>query len=413
MAVISTLDPKPSDTLRIFPAAHNWASDYSVSMEYLTDIFESGSGREQRRAVRERPRWKMDGAAMYSGETKLLLDYFFASWQPYRALAPFEHLGLTLKAPMAPNSPSASFYWEEAAAPAWLKPGARVILRNSRRPGVMETRTVASVTAGAINFSEYAPTEFPIGSKIFLAVEGFGGPNPTSSLKTNRTGTMSFSFTVDPTELVDVPDGDEPVYVGGKEVFARKMNWRDDVGINFVWSQDVIDYGFGDIGTPVPFDFASRISKANFLAKSRSEIWDAMKFFERCQGKRQSFYRPTYEDDIPFTALASGGLAILVQGRAFAATYADSTVFRRIALRMADGSLSHHLVDFVEALPSGDSILWLQDPLPSVPLSSQTVRGISWVLNSRFENDQISFVFKSDSVAEYSLAFRSLENFEL
>ena len=413
MAVVSTLDPKPTDTVRIFPAAHNWASDYSVSMEYLTDVFESGSGREQRRAVRERPRWRMEGNALYTGEAKMLLDYFFAAWQPYRAIAPFEHLGLTMRSPMAPNSAGASFVWEDTVAPVWLKPGSKVILRNARRPGAMETRTVSSVSPGSVTFSEYSPTEFPIGSKIFLTVEGFGGPSPTSNLKTNRTGTMSFSFTVDPTDDVQIPDGSDPVYIGAKEVLQKKMNWRDDVGINFVWSQDVIDYGFGDIGTPVPFNFASRVTKANFLARNRLELWDAMKFFERCQGRRQSFFRPTFEDDIPYIALIGGSNAILVEGRAFAAIYKDDTVYRRIALRMVDGTFSYHLVDFIEPLPSGQSVLWVQGQLPVTELSRENILGISWVLNSRFENDQLTFVFKADSVAEYSMAFRSLENFEL
>jgi len=226
-------------------------------------------------------------------------------------------------------------------------------------------------------------------------------------------GLMSFLFEADPVQELTLLGDAAPVYVGGKETLEKKPNWRESVDINFVWDRQPIDYGYGAIGSPVDFKFPARITKATYLARDRMEGWDIINFFNRHQGQRLSFFTPTFEDDIPYSAISGGGLAILIKGTAFAYTYMDNTVYRRIVLRLADGSYSYHLVDFIEALPSGDSVLWVTEALPVLALNRETVRGISWCLSSRFATDELVMTFPSNTVAEFSLAIRSLENFEI
>lgn len=411
--VVSTLNPTPADPYRIFPAAHNWAGDYSVAYEYLTDIITSGNGKEQRRAVRNYPRLTLSGTANYHGEAKLLLDYYFAAWQPYLSLAAMEHLGIKTTEIMAPEAGDVDFAWAEATPPPWLAGNSVVIIRHAERPGVMETRTVAGVSPGSISFQDDSLTEFPAGSTIFPTVRGWGKLKPVASHRSNAVGTMSYAFEADPTQRIIYPGDPDPVYVGGKEVLLKKPNWRENVDVSFVWDRAPIDYGYGAIGNPVDFDFPSRITKATYLGRNRSEVWSMMNFFMRQQGRRMSFFAPTFEDDIPYTALSGGGLAILIAGTAFAYTYMNSTVHRRVTLRLADGTYSHHVVDFIEALPSGDSVLWVTEPLPVLSLTPETVRGISWCFNSRFAADEQVFVFPSNQVAEFSMSVMSLENFEV
>jgi len=411
--VVSTLNPTPVDPYRIFPAAHNWAGDYSVAYEYLTDIITSGNGKEQRRAVRNYPRLTTSGTAVYHGEAKLLMDYYFAAWQPYRSIAPLEHLGLRTTAAMAPEAGSVDFAWSEASAPPWVIGGDTVIIRHGLRPGVMETRTVGGVSPGTISFQDDSLTEFPPGSTIFPTVQGWGKLKPVGSRRSNDVGTMSYSFEVDPTLRIIYPGELDITYVGGKELMSKKPNWRENVDVSFIWDRQPIDYNYGAIGNPVNFSFPSRITKATYLARDRVEAWSAMNFFMRHQGRRMSFFAPTFEDDIPYTALSGGGLAVLIDGTAFAYTYMNSTVHRRITLRMIDGTYSHHVVDYIEALPEGVSVMWLTDALPVLSLTPETVRGISWCLNSRFATDEQVFVFPSNEVAEFSMSVMSLENFEI
>lgn len=409
--VVSTLAPRPNDPYRIFPAAQNWSSNYRHTYEFLTDVITTGSGKEQRRAVREYPRVKIEGEAMYSGEQKTLLDFFFHAWQPYPAIAGLEDRAVKTSGFMAPEAIGVELWLDGPVN--WLRSGL-VIIRHAFRPGVMETRMLLGVgNDGRAVFADYSKTEFPPGSWVMPAVHGWAGSDPTGSRRTNAVGTYSYSFVCDPLHPHPFVDFGEAKFLAGKEVFEKKPNYRDRIDVNYQWERTPIDYSYGAIGNPVNIKFPTRTMKANYLGRDRNEIAEVVNFWRRQQGRRQDFFTLSYEDDIPYDAISGGGRAILIKGTAFAYTYMGSTVFRRIALRLIDGSLSYHLVDYIEALPSGDSVLWVTDQLPVAELTRNTVRGISWAPNSRFATDALTVNYRSNSVGEFSLAIQTLENFEL
>lgn len=408
MAVISTLDPLANPTVRIFPVRPNWADKVRISYDFLTDIITSGDGKEQRRAVRRNPRKTMNFSAIFHRESKLSFAAFMDTWQPGQTILPEWPMQVTLGEPMAAEAEQCSYMG--GVRPDWLVVGTLAILVNGP---VMETREVVSVSDSTIRFAEISTTEWPAGTKLYRRLSGRLETSPTSRLLTNDVVTFPVAFEVDPGSetYLDTEPGE---LVGFREVFMRKPNYERPVSVDHVYPRNVIDYGYGKIGSFLPYDFPARVTKGDFIGRDHDDVRSAIEFFIRCRGRAREFLGPTWQNDVPYYAIAGGGFAILIKGKLFGQLYADSSVFRRILIRLADGTYVHTRVDFIESLPDTDSsVMWLVEQLPIADLSPSTVIGISWELVTRFATDRLDIDWLTDSKAQFSMTTQSLENFEL
>jgi len=413
--VVQTEVPRDTDSFRIFPVAHNWMEPFKYSMEFRTDIITSVNGKEQRRAVRNRPRLVAEYAGNVWKREKLNLQLLMTGWQKEDIMFGMEHLAVRTTAAMAPEATGVSFQPVGVDPPFWFEAGMPVIIVNGADKAIRESRTIASVGAASMTFQETSDRGFPVDSRIMPAHPGYINEEQPSMQLSTRAGTATFSVPLKPTGgIMPVADIGEPYYVGNLELFPFKPNWAGGVGTDFLWPHNVIDYGYGQWSNWTPVEFPSRIYKFEYARKTLRDTYEVMAFFQRHKGQRSEFFMPTWQDDIPFTTLAGGGLSILVEGRAFGHVYQDSTVFRRIMVRYTDGSVSYHQVEYVESLPDTDSsVVRVIEPLPVVELTPQTVTGISWLLVSRFAQDRLDVQFMTDSVATFTLAMKTLENFEL
>lgn len=410
MAVISTRTPSAFDEARIVPVRHNWDSAYRMSLEFKTDIITSGNGKEQRRAVRELPRYTFDLSADLTPAEKRGIDMLMAQWGAKQMVMGLEHFSLRMKDWLAPEQTAVQIV-PEAETPLSPKAGDTVLLAHY---DLRETRTAAGISKTIASFVEESLSEFPPGTQIMPAVRGWLQTDATVTRVTNEVGQAAFTFTVAPESLNSVPAVGTPEYVGAYEVFMKRPNWGQDVDVSYITPRQTVDYGFGRIEQFIPNDYPSWTRQASYVGRTIRETYEAVNFFVRHKGRWKEFLQPTWENDVPFTALAGGGLSILVAGQAFGETYRDSTVFRRIMVRYRDGSFSHHLIDFIEPLPDTESsVIWLTEALPVSELTRENVIGISWVLVSRFASDKMDVDFLTNEVAQFTLTTQTLENFEL
>lgn len=408
--IVSTVDPTANQDYRILPVRPNWSSNYRVSHEFMTDIFTSGDGKEQRRAVRDNPRKQFSFEAVFTGRSKLAFAGFMNHWQPHIAIMPDHSSKLVLNG-VAPEAQFAGHLL--GAIPEWVKPGMLVVLCDPDRT-TLETRTVTNVSAVSVLFAEFSETTtFAPGTTMHPAVFGRIEEEPRSRYLTSNVQTIPIVFDVDPGSEQYVRTGGTGV-VGFREFMARKPNWSRPVEMRHIYPRATIDYGIGRIDVATPMNFPSRVTSGSYVGRSYEDVQAVTNFFVRHFGRAREFLMPTWENDLDFYAIAGGGFAIACRGIDLGMFYNGSTVFRRIVLRMADGSYVHRLVDTIEALPDTDtSIVWLTEALPISDLSPTTLHGISWCLNTRFASDKLVVDWLTDGVAQFSMSFQSLENFEL
>lgn len=405
--VVSTLRLLASDTKRFLPVVPNWSTPFKAAYEFKTDIITSWDGKEQRRAVRANPRRQLSFMANAWAEGKLSLDYFMASWMTKPTLMPDFVTFVDIIIEMDAEATSAVVdgdMW-------WVKPGMTVAIYN--RKGVMETRTVLALASNNIIFVESTDTVFSVGARISPVFEGRVQVTPKVPRATSATVGYQVQFDVDPGTFDYTPAAGN-TYSGFREAFSRKPDWKGGIDVDHVWPRETVDYEFGRVAHFVPYLFPGRISRMDFLGRSYADVKTAVDFFHRHRGRWREFVVPTWENDVPYSFIGAGSSSVLISGQNFGRVHRDSTVFRRIVLRHVDGSLIHRAVDYIEVLEDTDSsVLWTTESLPTVPLTPATLHGISWGLVSRFATDRLEVEWLTDSVAQFSMTFQSLENYDL
>lgn len=415
--VISTLRPSVDDQARIVPVRHNWASPYRLSSEFKTDIMTSENGKEQRRAVRLMPRWNVELQANLARNEKQAFDYLMYGWQSKRMVMGLEHLSLLSTEILAPESETQNRYrpWNGGEIPFWLANGQTIVLADGNDPSIRETRTLADFTAEHLEFAETTVGTFDFHTQMMVAYDGWLAVEQATNRSTINTGTTNLAFQIRPQNQLVVPNNLVPkTFEGPWEVWTRKPNWANGVEVDHIKYREAIDYGYGRIGQFRPITFPARVTKMNFVGRTLTEAYGDLAFFNRHRGMCNEFLAPTWENDVPYTSLSTSRTDILIDGTAFGTIYKDSTVFRRIMVRYRDGTNIFCKVEQIEPLPdTASSVLRITDPLPNIPLSPETIYGISWALVSRFAVDRMDMDFVTNSVAQYTLTTQSLENFEL
>jgi len=416
MDVISTKYPTAHDAGKIMPLRHNWSETYRFSMEFKSDIIISYNGKEQRRAVREYPRFSVEMSAILYGEEKLQWEYLNTLWGNKPVYVTLDFLAVLAREWLNPEETNLRYKTRtfKTLPPFWVKSGMVVVLSASQALGVKETRTVSSSNDEAIDFVEESLAEFQRNSQCAPAYLAYMEDNQQSSHYTSRAGSTAVKFNFLAQELYEIDDITAPVYVGASEFFDFRPDWRNGVEVTYTWVKLPVDYGFGIFDNVRAIEYPIRLYKANFNALDIEEVYGLLNFFQRHKGMNREFFMATWEDDVPFSSLSGGGLSILINGTSFGLAYRDSTVFRRILIRYADGTVGQHKVDYIEALPDTDSsVLRVTEPLPVSEITPQNVRGISWVLCARFAADRMDVDFQTSDKASISIPIQTLENNEL
>lgn len=405
--MLSTVRPWENPNEQIIPVVPNWDSAYRTSYEFKSDIITSENGKEQRRAVRDEPRQFIEFQSAMGGETKRDLTDFLAAWQPFPiAFADPIDVALSDGGMLA-----GSTLMLITNRPAWLLAGTEVILRDGRR---METRIVGNSDTNLVSFVDSSSEAWPVRTRICKVIRGtFDGSAAASHLTTNAmTVPIKIKVNIGGPRLSVLPPNPENIY-NGRELWTKKHNWKNGVDVEHVWVRDEVDYGMGRTASFVPFEFANRIIKTNYIARDRDEVLDAISFFVDKRGQAKEFLWATGENDVPYAGIIGGTDFIQIAGQKFGRQYAGSTVFRRIQFRMYDGTRINRMID--EILYSADdntSTISLTEDLPAIEFSPRTMVGISWTFATRFATDKLDIDWLTDDKAQFALTMKTLENDE-
>lgn len=429
--VESNITPATDGTaVPILAMRPDWADGWRVTYAYLTDIIQVDEGGEQRRAVRAEPRRTFEWSMVNDYAAKLYMDQFIV-WALHKlCLTADYHCWITMTSemslevigtdpttheniyatvkevsyvdPLATTPPSDT-------APYWLTPGMLVLLIDSA--GRAETRTVAGFSTTEIQFTEATLNTFPKYTRIYPAHYGWLEADPKLSRVTNRVSKGDLIFHLDPSR--DTYPNFTPTlnYVNGAWMWLKKHNWANNLDVTYQRPMVEVDYEYGVIDRVPQFTFPTRTIQFSYVAQSHKDAMEAIWFFMANRGRRGQFYLPSWEDDIRPKAMIAGSLSILIDGLQFGLAYKDSTVFKRVMLRMRDGRRLTFAVDFVEVLPdTNTSVIWLKERLPSEDLSDSALAGISWVFVARLGSDTLEVEWLTHGVAQFNMSFVTLEN---
>lgn len=202
--------------------------------------------------------------------------------------------------------------------------------------------------------------------------------------------------------------GGLPALFDGRELFLMRPNWAQPVDLSFAMTTETVDFGRGRVARYNPIAFTTRLLKATYLRRDETDAQRITGLFMRAKGRRGEFYMPTWEQDITPTSDLSGGAAtITASGLDVFNTYAESTIFKALAVVTKDGAVYCRRVSTIVNV-SGDSRITVDQPWDSdIPVSNISM--ICWLPLCRFASDQLTLEWLTQSVVQTQLAFQTLE----
>lgn len=379
-------------------------SPYQVIREYRTDIIVSRAGKEQRRALRQTPRKRIE---YLTAQTEGCLREFDRSMVTAQRtlLAIAERVRfVTLASGLAGGATSVII----SPLPDWIEVGGKLMLYAPDRYGL---RTVESVVGTIVTFEEFDALAWPAGTRLHPWLEGYLDTTISAPVVAAR-GVVEASvvFHIEPGSETEESAGAATTALNGREVFLTRPDKWEPIDLGRVQEGvGQVDYGFGRVKRFFPIEFATRMWDAQYTRCDSDHAESLRQFFTRMQGRRGEFYMPTWQEDlVPFAALTAAGTTITVEGTETDSVYSGDTVFNAVAVKLADGSWLCRTVVSI-ATSGGNSVLtvnaaWGQD----VALADIVM--VCWLPVWRFATDILTFSWPRDDVAQLTLAFQMLES---
>lgn len=379
-------------------------SPYVVTREYRTDIIVSRAGREQRRALREAPRKRIEYVTAQTAACLREFDRALVTAQRTLLAVPERVRFVTLAAGLPGGATSVII----DPVPAWIVAGAGLMLVAPDRHGL---RTVDTVVGTTVTFLEFEATAWPAGTRLHPSLEGYlDATIPAPMVAARGIIEASVAFEAEPGRETAEADGAAAVTLGGREVFLTRPDRWQPIDIGRVQEGAAsVDYGFGRVKRFFPIEFSTRMWEAQHTACDFDHAESLRQLFARMQGRRGEFYMPTFQEDlVPVAGLTSAGTTITVQGTETDTVYSGDTVFKAIAVKLASGSWLLRTVPSI-ATSGGNSVLtvnaaWGQN------VALADIEMVCWLPVWRFATDILSFSWPREDVAQATLALQMLEN---
>ncbi|MBB5985936.1 hypothetical protein [Sphingobium lignivorans] len=380
-----------------YPFPHNWANQYRVKWEYLTEIITSEAGVEQRIALRSTPRRSISTSVQANQADFRKFMRIVAAAQNLPLVAPDRSWSTTVS-----DSASAGAISFQCASVDRLYIGQEILIGEGAEAQLAVIDDITGLTVIVVDPLGAIAADTP----VYGAVTAQWPQQFSARASTNNLIEADLEFRVMPLKERDVPSSPGATF-NGREVFPFNVNWAGAVEIDFSWPTVSIDYERGAVAVFRPIDFPSFTPKGQYLFASSADALAFVDFFKRMKGQRTAFYKPNETEDMRLVGTVSiGDSNFFVEGVELANDFSGHPVFNAVQIDLNDGSTLRRNITIIVTSFS-NSRLTVDVPFDRA-FGAADVRKISWLLYSRFATDGIEMSFETDQVAKSSVAIRSL-----
>lgn len=387
----------------------NWRDGYAQSIEYKTEIIRSEHGVEQRRAIRATPRKRVEFRIDPTGKSLGAVTNKIAGRQGQTWYME-DHIRRVFTA--TTMAPGVSKFTLDIV-PGWMAIDTILLLRAPS--GSWSLRQVALISGNDVTLVGESTLEWPAGTQVSSALLG-RIPDTNFTLDASMHASARFAFDVEPaserTELGRLIPFTGQTFQG-IDIFPWKPNWANTFRLGMTREQEVLDTGRGQIRVEFNELFSERNVRFEFYQVGAHMAEQVISFFERKLGRRGNFYLPqwsrelTIVDPLDYPNLSE----ITVAGTDVSDFLEQDHVLRNIVIMTRDRVLHPFAVK-----ASGRSIdgfntrLVLEEPV-SLDIR-QRVLGVYWLTLARFASDEFTTAWETNEVAQFSVTFTTLPDFE-
>jgi len=375
---------------------------YAVTYAFHTELWTSRSGKERRRARRLVPRRSLRYQVLAHGERWRQLKDLLWHWQHRN----FHLAEMTRRSTLTSTASAGTTTLQVAPMPWWLRAGCALFLVHGEAHEWVAVDTEIPPVGGTVRLVEGTTLAWPVGTQVYLALEGNLNVELEAPRLTNTVARVGLAFDVAPlSEPLPWPSAALRTF-GTTEVFLRRPNWAEQVGITQGHEVDVLDYGIGPWHRFSPVEFGYQTYTAVYLGRDTGEVEELVQLFYRHRGRHGEFFMPTWEPDFVLRGTAAEGESTLrVQGRHVADAHIDSQTHFALYVQLTDATLLFRHVTGVALVSDEtgtDTVLSVDEPWPFA-LGVHNVVQMGWLLLQRFASDELTVEWLTDRVANVQL----------
>lgn len=390
-------------TLPLWPFRPNWGGGVSERLEWLTSVKTSGSGAEQRRALRLTPRRHFEFTINPVLKERTFADLFLHRMADEEMLLPLWHDRARLTADLGAGNTALSF---DNTFREHLVGQCAILYRDPYNYEVIE---IAAATDGGLTAANPVAGDWPIGSTVHPLRPARLTADSNFSALTGRVGEAQILLTLS-RENEHAADQNLVFTHDGIPVLLQGPNRGDPLDIDYQRLRTALDNETGRIFTR---DVAGRSFTTqihNWTCYGRQQQAELRDFLYWLRGRARALWVPTFNDDVRVSrnaALGANRLDIDNIGYAYTGGAVDGR--NKLLFRLDGGPSVVSIVDALDGLSPEEEQL-VVDPVTTEAVNADTYG--SFLEVGRLDQDTVEITHHTDSdgTCEVSAAFRSFRN---
>lgn len=385
----------------------DWADGIVEKLTWATDILQSESMVEQRRALRLAPRRELEAAMYVEGRERQLLDLMLFGWGARIWALPMWHEIQLLAAPVPVGALSISCSTQYLD----FRAGGLAMLRGESA-FISETVEIDTVTSTGLLLKRATQVAWPRGSRLYPVRSARLTQAPVLQRLTDQAIAADVAFLI--TEVSDWPAVMPATLYRGRPVHEARPDESEDLTSTYERLLLTLDSGFS---TPLTTDTANRampVQTHRWIDMGRAARAAFRSLLYGLAGRQAPVWVPTHADDLNLVA------TIPALSNAMDVAYVGYSRFgqnkpgrRDIRIELANGAVFHRRITGSIELNQEAERLALDTAL-GVQVEPRDVMRISWLALCRGNSDavEIHHLTDSEGVASSSLVFRGVRDDE-
>lgn len=387
--------------------APDWADGVTETLTWATDILQSESGVEQRRAIRLAPRREFEAPMLVEGRERQLLDLALFGWGArVWALPVWPDIQL-LGQSIATGATSITC----ATAGRDFRAGGLALLRGESA-FVVEVVEVLSVNPDGLTLKRPTQQDWPAGTRLYPARSAQFTEQPSSTRLTDRLDRLDTRFLV--VEPCDWPAVMPATFYRGWPVLEQRPDESEDLTRSYQRLLLSLDSG---AALPLSTDTAGRafaLLQHRWLLAGRTEQGAFRSLLYALNGRHRAVWLSTHADDLTLVAIVTDVATTLDVASIGYTRFGQARPGRRdIRIELVDGTVFHRRIGGSTELSADVERLSIDSTLGVQVTPEQVVR-ISWLTLCRLDSDSIEIQHETDAdgVARSQAVFRAVRDEE-
>lgn len=387
--------------------APDWADGVVERLTWATDILQSESGVEQRRAIRLAPRREFEASMYVEGRERQLLDLALFGWGSRVWALPIWHevqlLGVGASAGALSITCSTQYLDFRAGGLAMLR---------GESAFASETVEIIAVAANSLLLKRATQQAWPVGSRLYPVRSAQLTQQPSLTRLTDTTSSADVQFLV--VEPCDWPALMPATLYRGRPVFETRPDEGEDLTSSYQRLLLTLDSGSA---IPLMTDTANRafpVQAHRWLEMGRAERAALRSFIYAMKGRQKAVWLPTHADDLTLVDIVTSVATTLDIANIGYSRFASAKPGRRdIRIVLWDGTVYYRRITGSSEMSNDIERIAIDATFGRQILPADVLR-ISWLALCRQDSDTVEIEHMTDSegLAATQLVFRGVRDDE-